>query len=85
MKALVLPVRDSMEVEIYGAVNCGFCEAAKSLATDIECQYRYYDITEAPGEFSSLFPGAKTVPQIIVDGEWIGGYQDFVSYVAGLE
>jgi glutaredoxin len=28
-------------------------------------------------EFSRLFPSAKTVPQILVNGEWVGGYSDF--------
>jgi glutaredoxin len=28
-------------------------------------------------EFSRLFPGAKTVPQILVNEEWVGGYSDF--------
>ena len=31
------------------------------------------------------FPGARTFPQIIVDGEKIGGYQEFKKLVDGAQ
>ena len=32
-------------------------------------------------EFTEKFPNARTFPQIIVDGELVGGYQEFNQYV----
>ena len=66
-----------MNVEIYGADGCGFCEKAVDLAEELCLDYTYIDAYTAMIEFSRLFPGAKTVPQILVNGEWVGGYSDF--------
>jgi glutaredoxin len=70
-------VRAKMNVEIYGADGCGFCEKAVDLAEELCLDYTYIDANTAMIEFSRLFPGAKTVPQILVNGEWVGGYSDF--------
>ena len=66
-----------MQVEIYGMDGCGFCEKAVDLAEELSLDYTYIDANVAMIEFSRLFPGAKTVPQILVNGEWVGGYSDF--------
>lgn len=66
-----------MQVEIYGMDGCGFCEKAVDLVEELCLDYSYIDANQATIEFSKLFPGAKTVPQILVDGEWVGGYSDF--------
>ena len=66
-----------MQVEIYGMDGCGFCKKAVELAEELCLDYTYIDANTAMIEFSRLFPNAKTVPQILVDGEWVGGYSDF--------
>ena len=66
-----------MQVEIYGMDGCGFCEKAVDLAEELCLDYTYIDANKAMIEFSRLFPGAKTVPQILVNEEWVGGYSDF--------
>ena len=66
-----------MQVEIYGMDGCGFCEKAVDLAEELCLDYTYIDANIAMIEFSRLFPSAKTVPQILVNGEWVGGYSDF--------
>ncbi|REK62022.1 MAG: glutaredoxin [Bacteroidetes bacterium] len=66
-----------MQVEIYGMDGCGFCEKAVDLAEELCLDYTYIDANKSMIEFSRLFPSAKTVPQILVNGEWVGGYSDF--------
>jgi len=66
-----------VNVTIYGSDGCGFCEKAVDLAEELCLDYTYIDANTAVQEFSRLFPGAKTVPQILVDEEWVGGYSDF--------
>ena len=66
-----------MNVTIYGSEGCGFCEKAVELAEELCLDYTYVDANHAIQEFSKLFPSAKTVPQILVNGEWVGGYSDF--------
>jgi len=74
-----------MHVKIYGAEGCGFCNAAISLALDKELDYEYIDCTYDMIEFEQNFPGARSVPQIMVDGTWVGGYRDFAEVVENIE
>ena len=65
---------------IYGKADCGACQSAKGLciARDIEMDYK--DFTSGDytmDEFSELFPGARTFPQVIYNGEKIGGFDQF--------
>ena len=53
-------------IEIYGKDNCPYCDMAKGLAErkGFEVVYKQLDIDYC----------ARTFPQIIKDGEYIGGY-----------
>jgi glutaredoxin len=67
-----------VQYEIYGRDGCEFCDKARLLLEDYARPYKYIkigrDITKA--QFLSLFPEATTVPQITLDGLYIGGYTD---------
>lgn len=67
-----------MLIKIYGTEGCHFCKMAVELAKSMMKDYEYIDAAEDMNEFSKLFPSARTVPQITVDGEHIGGYSDLV-------
>ena len=69
-----------MLVEIYGTEDCRYCEDALELAQENELPVLYKELYQDfdMEEFMQLFPTAKTFPQIIVDGIYIGGYTDFV-------
>ena len=69
-------------VEIWGRPGCSYCERAKQICKKFGLNYIYHQLDE---DFTKewlleRFPGAKTFPQIIVDGEYIGGHDDFVKY-----
>ena len=64
---------------IYTKENCPFCIKAKELVTKYVEIVVGKDITRE--EFLGLFPTAKTVPQIIIDGTHVGGYTDLVEYL----
>ena len=69
-------------VEIWGRPGCSYCERAKQICKKFGLNYIYHQLDE---DFTKewlleRFPGAKTYPQIIVDGEYIGGHDDFVKY-----
>lgn len=67
-----------MLIKIYGTEGCHFCKMAVELAKSMMKDYEYIDAAENMNEFSKLFPSARTVPQITVDGKHIGGYSDLV-------
>ena len=65
-------------IEIYGKPNCPFCDKAKSLCEQkkLEYEYKQLDVDFTREELFEQFPGARTFPQIRVDGENIGGYDN---------
>lgn len=64
------------EVIIYSKPNCPYCTMAKSLAENKGHKVIYKMMGEDfdAKELMETFPGARTFPQIILDGEKIGGY-----------
>ena len=76
-----------MTVEVYGRQNCSFCTKAKTLLTikKEDFIYKELDTDFTLEEFREKFPDAKTVPQIIVDGKHIGGYDALEAYYKNLE
>lgn len=69
---------------VYSKDNCPYCVKAKALLKGYGIAYTEVtigkDITRE--EFLDLFPTARTVPQIILDGERIGGYDELVKRLA---
>lgn len=65
-----------MKVVIYTKPDCTYCGRAKKLLSIQGIPYQEIvigtDVTRE--EFLELIPNAKTVPQIIIDNELIGGY-----------
>ena len=68
-----------MKVEIYSKPQCPFCVQAKALAEreGHELTYKMLDEDFNREELMETFPGARTFPQIIVDGNKIGGFTEF--------
>lgn len=67
------------KVEIYTKWGCPYCVAAKSLLKGKGVTFDEYDITMGgPGreEMQQRVPGARTVPQILIDGVAMGGSDD---------
>lgn len=79
------------KAEIYTKPHCPFCVRAKKLLQDrggfdIEelCAIENRDalitrVTEASGV------APRTVPQIFLDGQYVGGHDDLVAYFSALD
>ena len=70
--------------EVYGRNNCVWCDRAKALLDEKSLPYRYYNIEEDENDlidFKILFPGKKTVPQIMTGSLYIGGYEDLNNWL----
>ena len=66
----------SPTVEIYTKWGCPFCVRAKALLDRKGVAYTEYDITlggPRRDEMQARVPAARTVPQILIDGQPIGG------------
>lgn len=68
-----------MTVEVFTGVNCGYCEKAKALLERNAIAFRELDISGDAANRDELIrrlPRSKSIPQVFVDGEHIGGYED---------
>lgn len=67
-----------MRVEMFTAPNCSYCEAAKRLLAEHGIGFVERDASDPAvrAEFRERLPREKAVPQILIDGEHIGGYED---------
>lgn len=82
-----------MKAIIIGTTTCPHCVNAKTLATERNIPFESFTIVKDPAEytdtnismekaFEMVGQPFRTVPQILVDGKHIGGFDDFVKYVA---
>ena len=65
-------------VKMYSTTWCGYCSAAKRLLDDKGIAYEDVDVTDNRPMRQWLIgaSGRRTVPQIFIDGEPIGGYDE---------
>ena len=64
--------------EVWTSPTCSYCTKAKELFNNQGIKFEEYDALENQEEFMAKFPNAKTVPQIIFNGEHVGGYDGLV-------
>jgi len=65
-----------MGVEIYTKDSCMFCKKAKELFEENDITYQEHDVSTV-AKFKVMqerIASAKTVPQILIDGHLIGGF-----------
>jgi glutaredoxin 3 len=67
-------------VTIYTTEPCGFCRVAKSLLTKRNITFAEVNLAKDPSGRAELVrtTGMMTFPQVVIDGEPIGGYQELV-------
>lgn len=73
------------EIEIYTSPWCPFCIAAKRLLDNKGLAYKEIDVTMKSGarqEMVERAGGNRKVPQIFVDGEYIGDCDDIMALEA---
>lgn len=71
-----------MKAIVWSKQACPFCNYAKDLLT--KKGYEYEERVIGSGftreQLLEAVPMARTVPQIFLDGEYIGGYDDLVKH-----
>lgn len=70
-------------IEIWGKPQCPFCDRAKQLCETRGLKYTYKQlgVDFEREEVLEEFPGARTFPQIKVNGDKIGGYDKLGTYL----
>ena len=71
----------SAQVVIYTTGYCPYCTRAKSLLSKKSVQFREVDVSARPDLRSWIAErtGQRTVPQVFVNGEALGGFTDIAA------
>jgi glutaredoxin 3 len=75
-------------VTVYSTAHCGFCSMAKTKLDQWDIPFdevRIDNDAAAMKQFSEVTKGARTVPQIIIDGKPIGGFSELTELHMGGE
>ena len=67
------------KIEVFSAPDCDFCRLAKELLKSKGLAHHELDITADPAHLEEVrrrLPRSKAIPQIFIDGDHIGGYED---------
>ena len=66
-------------LKVYSTGRCPICDKTKTLLKKWNIPFdeaRIDTDNDLMREFSQLTQGARTVPQIAIDGKWIGGFSE---------
>jgi glutaredoxin 3 len=68
-------------VTVYTTEPCGFCRVAKSLLAKRNVPFTEVNLAKDPSGRAELvrLTGMMTFPQVVIDDEPIGGYQELVA------
>ena len=70
------------KVEMYTTMWCPYCARARALLEKKGVDYIEIDVAEEPGRRAEMIEraqGGRTVPQIFIDGEHIGGCDEMMA------
>jgi len=70
------------KIEIYTGPFCAYCFRAKSLLKKRGLEYVEYDIHSQPEKRSEMLDrsnGARTIPQIFINGRHVGGCDELMA------
>lgn len=72
-----------MKVIIWSKYHCSFCDQAKSLLEKKKIKFEERKIGDGwtKEELLEAIPTARTVPQIIIDDQLIGGFTELKKYL----
>ena len=75
---------NTVKVVIWSKNGCTYCEKAKALLKSKEIAYEERNINTSwtKEQLLEAVPNARTVPQIFIDDELIGGFDDLAKKLA---
>ena len=75
--------KEIKKIVVWSRDNCPYCVRAKNLLSVKGLEYEERNISEGVWSREQLLeacPGARTVPQIVMDGLVVGGYDRLEEY-----
>ena len=75
-------------LKVYSTGRCPICDKTKTLLKkwNIPFDEARIDVDrELMAEFSKVTQGARTVPQITIDGIWIGSFSELIKRIVHMQ
>lgn len=72
-----------MNAQIYTKGGCTYCDKAKDLLEDMDIVYQEFPIEMYKNVYLGDPEAKCSSPQIFLDGEHIGGYDDLRTHLLG--
>jgi glutaredoxin len=73
-----------MRAVVWSKNNCVICDRAKAYLDSKKISYEERNIEGSkwtPSDFFEAVPNARTFPQILIDGKYVGGYEMMISHI----
>lgn len=67
------------QITVYSGPNCPYCQRAKALLAKKGVAYDDFDVRADEGKLAEMMEksnGKRTIPQIFINGQHIGGFDD---------
>lgn len=70
-------------ITVYSKDDCPFCVKAKTVLSlrNIKFTEKKIGVDVTREQLLEAIPNARTVPQIVINGDPIGGYEQLVKYI----
>jgi glutaredoxin 3 len=72
------------QIILYSKNNCGYCVKAKNLLKNLGLEYtekKFEDFSDIEKLFEDIGKSVKSMPQIKINGELVGGYNQLIEYL----
>ena len=76
-----------MKIVIYSKLNCTFCNKAKHLVKSLGYEYtekKMEEFDSPQAMLEDIGKPVRTMPQIKINGQLVGGYNQLVEYFADM-
>jgi glutaredoxin len=75
---------DISNILVYSKNNCGYCDKAKLLLKNLGLNYnekKFEDFISTEALYEDIGKNVRSMPQIKINGDLIGGYNQLVEYL----
>ena len=73
-----------MKATVFGTTKCVWCDRVEVMLKDAKIEVNKIDVTESQDNFKQMKAHAgkiNTVPQVVIDDEYIGGYTEVERFI----
>ena len=74
-----------MKAIVYGTSKCSWCDKVANMLGDNEIEVEKIDVSESKENLKSMKnaagKNATTVPQVVIDGKFVGGYTEVERFI----